>query len=244
LVVATERDKEIIGNFWYGQGDLVCVDTNNGKTLWRVPTQGMVPGSPTFHKGLGLAIVGSNDFFLYAVEVDSGQLRHQLPTKGEVKGTPALWNDTVITLSIKGWCQSFDLVTGALRWEKHIGYEAMHPEPLVIGDKVYMVARGDDGIVFCLDCNSGEIQWLTRVRGNAGWGVTRRGDQLLATGHNGYVVTLNKDTGEKILYSRMDMFNPGLARANVFTPPVIWKNRVIWVTNDKGIACFEFGDQQ
>jgi outer membrane protein assembly factor BamB len=234
LFLGTEWDKR---DPWYGRGDIICLNADTGRELWRTPTRGMIPASPYFSKKHNKVFCGSNDFHVYILNADTGEIVATVPTMGEVKGKIAATEneDIFVAQSITGNVHAFT-VTGEILWTRNIGYDSLHPYPLVWGDSVYAANNGAH--ILSLDINTGTVNWLCKIRSSVGWGVTKIGEHLLAVGTNGYVAVIDRHTGEKLAID--EIYRTATVNGAVCHQPAAYdgKNLII-VTNNKGILAYK-----
>lgn len=90
--------------------------------------------------------------------------------------TPAIAGDILLTIGMTEILSAFDLETGALKWcvdfpKNHEGGGNVFGSasaPLVEGNRcLVQVARNKGGALYCLDVNTGEIQWRQDNDGQA-----------------------------------------------------------------------------
>jgi outer membrane protein assembly factor BamB len=145
---------------------------------WRFRTKGAVVSSPAIAQNT--AYVGSNDNYLYAINVADGTERWKFKTGSRVTSSPAVSAGVVYFGSYDGNIYALDASTGALRWKfksegehrftaKHLhgsepAAESM-PDPFdmflsspTVYQGVVYVGSGD-GNVYALEANSGALRW-------------------------------------------------------------------------------------
>jgi outer membrane protein assembly factor BamB len=145
---------------------------------WKFKTNGPVVSTPAIAGDT--AYVGSNDHYLYAVNLSNGELRWKFKTGSRVASSPAVYAGRVYFGSYDGNIYALDARTGEQRWKFASGGEhrftARHihgaepaaesmPDPFdfflssptVAGGMVY-VGSGD-GNVYALDAESGVPRW-------------------------------------------------------------------------------------
>jgi outer membrane protein assembly factor BamB len=149
---------------------------------WKFKTGGAVISTPAISDGT--AYFGSNDHYLYAVNLADGVQRWRFKTGGRVSSSPAVYHDHVYFGSYDGNVYSVDAKTGAQRWkfasegERRFSGRHLHgtdpagetmPDPFdfylssptVVEDIVY-VGSGD-GNIYALDASSGALRWKFRT---------------------------------------------------------------------------------
>jgi outer membrane protein assembly factor BamB len=145
---------------------------------WKFHTDGQVISSPAVVNGM--AIFGSTDGNLYAVDLESGTQKWKLFTGVRVTSSPAVENGVVYFGSYSGRFYAVDAVTGKLKWkfqtegEKRFEGKHLHgsepaaeimPDPFdfylsspaLWGGAVYF--GSGDGNVYGLDVATGTLKW-------------------------------------------------------------------------------------
>jgi eukaryotic-like serine/threonine-protein kinase len=145
---------------------------------WKFKTGAAVFSSPAVLDGT--AYFGSNDHYLYAVNIADGTQRWKFKTGGRITSSPAVSQNRVYFGSYDGNIYSVDANTGMQRWKfategerrftaRHIhgaepaGESMPDPfdfylsSPAVVDDTVY-VGSGD-GNVYAIDAASGGLRW-------------------------------------------------------------------------------------
>jgi outer membrane protein assembly factor BamB len=145
---------------------------------WKFKTGAAVISTPAVSEGV--AYFGSNDHFLYAVNLADGTQRWKFETGSRVTSSPAVFQGRVYFASYDGNIYSVDAKSGAKVWKfategehrftgKHLhgsdpAAESM-PDPFDFYLSSPSVAEGTvyvgsgDGNVYALDAASGELRW-------------------------------------------------------------------------------------
>ena len=145
---------------------------------WKFKTGGAVTSTPAVSEGT--AYFGSNDHFLYAVNLADGTQRWKFKTGSRVTSSPAVYQGRVYVSSFDGNIYAVDAKTGAQAWKfasegerrftgKHLHgsdpaaesmpdpFDFYLSSPTIAEDTVY-VGSGD-GNVYALDPASGALRW-------------------------------------------------------------------------------------
>jgi outer membrane protein assembly factor BamB len=104
---------------------------------WGFETGGNVVGSPAVADDV--AVVGSEDNNVYALDAGTGAERWRHATEGMVKAAPAVGGDQVYVGSWDANLYALDLATGAERWKVPIGHQ-IYASPVVVGEQVLVAA--------------------------------------------------------------------------------------------------------
>jgi outer membrane protein assembly factor BamB/orotate phosphoribosyltransferase len=220
------------------EGDVVCLDYQ-GHELWRFPTNGLVPCTPTYSEKHNIVCCGSNDFHVYILNADNGELIKSIPIMGESKGKPVFSENQniVVVASTQGWVYGLETITGNVIWKSRVGSATTHCYPCVYEN--FVVVSNDNGLCFCFNINNGNTEWVRQFRSALGWGVIDVGSYLLAVTTKGYVNLLDKHTGEKL--SHDIIYEPGVENCQ---PPAFDGENLIIVTNNKGILTYKINIEE
>jgi outer membrane protein assembly factor BamB len=234
LYIGTEWDKQDP----YGRGDIIALNMSNGHEIWRTPTRGMIPATPIYSQKHNMVVCGSNDYYVYFVNSNTGNIIKKIPTVGEVKGRPIITKDESIVIfnTLRGWVYGVDMLTHEVLWKRNIGEESYHQYPVTYDDKV--VFTNSLGHIFCLNVQTGDVEWMTKLRGAIYWGVTLTDKCLIAVTINGYVVLVDKQNGDKLASDNI-MRTAQVKGANCAQPAAYDGKNLVIVTNEKGILCYE-----
>jgi len=168
-------------------GYYYALNSKTGKEIWRFKTKGehwysevgmwgMKPSdllmadlwdfylsTPVIyldHKS-ALAIFGSSDGNLYAVDAKNGSLKWNFQTKAPIHSTPVLENNTVYFGGWDGIFYALDSKTGKEKWkfstEIKTGFTGIQASAAVSDGIVYFGAR--DPYFFALDAETGKLIW-------------------------------------------------------------------------------------
>ena len=242
LFIGTEWNKFGWDTGGYGDGDIVCLNMDNGFERWRTPTRGMVPCTPTYTKKHNYVITGSNDFHIHIMNATTGELIKKYPTRGEVKGKPVVSADesTVIGVSITGNVYAIDLATLEVKWHKRMGIASSHQYPYIYDDCVVM--SNNNCVVSCIEYRTGRVIWICQLRKEAIWKPLDLGATLLYITRDGQVVTVDKYTGEKMSLDKITD-TADIAGCDITQPPAYDGTSLYIVTNNKGILVYDIVKQ-
>lgn len=140
--VLETRDGKRVMYFTTGCGNLVCVNSRNGKPYWRMPLckNGMNP-SVVLHKGKVIAIHGDEN-------VDTSEKGRMTATKlPEKLAAAAPGAETTV------------LDPSAEVWRNPIG--ATSSSPVLVGDTLYQLTDG--GELYGIDANTGKELWKKKL---------------------------------------------------------------------------------
>jgi len=141
--VLETRDGKRVAYFTTGCGNIVCVNTHNGKPYWKMPIckNGVNP-SVVLHKGNLIAIHGDEN-------VDNSEKGRmiciKLPEKLTAPVPPAL--------------EATTLEPSAEVWRNPIG--ATSSSPVLVGDVIYQLTDGAE--LYAIDANTGADLWKLKL---------------------------------------------------------------------------------
>jgi outer membrane protein assembly factor BamB/orotate phosphoribosyltransferase len=238
LFLGTEWNKFPISQGGFGLGDVVCLNMSNGHELWRYRSGGMIPATPSYSPKRNCVISGSNDFHVHILDADTGKLLKKIPTRGEVKGRPAINSEETICVAstVYGYVYGIDLTTMEVIWQQRAGHHLYHDYPHVEGNRAYFA--NNTNIISCVDINTGKFIWLRQVRSVPVWKSVDLGPALLYVFKNGQIITVNKETGEKMSNDTLPN-SLNLAGAEIVQPPAFDGKTLYIVTNNKGIIAYD-----
>lgn len=189
------------------KGDLVALDLQSGRSLWRRDLK--LPLSAGPGAGDGLVVVGSSGGLLIAVSALDGAERWRVSVHSELLSAPLVAAGTVYVRTVDGRLLAFDARDGASRWSA----DQLVPklslrgtgQPLVAGDLV--ISGFDNGKVMAVTANAGAPAWEVMVGQTRGSTEIQRlndadgrllldGGELYAAGYQGRVVRIEPDTGQ------------------------------------------------
>lgn len=149
-----------------------------GDIKWKFHTNGQVISSPAVANNT--VYVGSNDHYLYALDLATGTQKWKFKAGSRVTSSPAVFNGNVYFGSYDGYYYAVNSKTGRVKWKFHTGgehrFEAKHihgaqpvselmPDPFdfylsspaVWNGSVYF--GSSDGNIYALDANTGNLRW-------------------------------------------------------------------------------------
>jgi outer membrane protein assembly factor BamB len=130
----------------YGSSGLCALERDTGVLCWRMASDGDMVTAPAI--AMELAIFGSDDCHVYAVNVETGKSVWRFATQGKVRATPAVCDDTVFVASTDKKVYALDILTGEYKWSCEV------ENPVVASLRVWesMIILGDtEGYIYALN---------------------------------------------------------------------------------------------
>jgi outer membrane protein assembly factor BamB len=145
----------------YDHRRIAALKLEDGSIAWVAQLPGRVGSTPAV-KGTH-ALVGSDDFNVYVVDVISRKRVARLHTRGMVKSRPVMVGDDIYFGSTDGSFYCFGVHDkSGFRWRRTLGSPIVS-EAAVSKANLYVGAT--DGTLYCLARGSGTIQWVFRTGG-------------------------------------------------------------------------------
>jgi outer membrane protein assembly factor BamB len=142
-----------------------------GEPLWTFPTQGEVWSSPTVLDGV--VYFGSDDHFLYAVDLATHRPRWRFETGDLVRSRPALADGRVYFTSDDNYLYALDAQTGEEVWRFNLGEALAARAPIESGwDYPISSPAVAEGVVYvgsanmifyAVDASTGQEKWRFQV---------------------------------------------------------------------------------
>ncbi|WP_461864835.1 protein kinase domain-containing protein, partial [Thermococcus sp.] len=158
--------------------------------LWSFKTGGSIVSSPAVYNGT--LYLGSDDYYVYALDALTGKLKWKFKTGGRVEASPVVWGDTVYVGSLDGNLYALDAKTGQLKWR----FEALGSivsSPVVEYDWVFFGSTGR--FIYAINATTGEEVWEFKTEGKVEASPAVYGQLLIAGSYDGKVYALGVKSG-------------------------------------------------
>jgi outer membrane protein assembly factor BamB/tRNA A-37 threonylcarbamoyl transferase component Bud32 len=140
-------------------GEFLCLNVS-GELAWRFETRRRIMTTPLIHEGV--VYIGSDDWYVYALDVRQGYSNWRFRTRGPVVSSPAYGDNTIYIGSADGFVYALEALGGRESWKYEVG-KAVTSSPFAYGDAVYVGAV--DGALYCLHAKTGELLWRFQSNG-------------------------------------------------------------------------------
>ena len=170
---------------------------NKPVLLWKLKI-GQGSCTPPVISG-GSAYFGSQDGYLYAVDVHTGEMHWKFWAEDWIDNTPAVSDGVVYFGNVMGdksgdrHLFALDARTGKEKWKFKSLFYGVNSSPAVLGGLVYFGAG--DNHLYALDALTGAEKWKFPVRESAG--TPAIADGLVFFRSSNYFYALDLDTGEQ-----------------------------------------------
>jgi len=160
-----------------------------GALKWKFKTGGKIFSSPAVVKGM--AFIGSEDGYLYAIDINTGKEKWNFKTGGAVHSSPAVYKNNVYFGSFDGYYYAVDINTGKQKWkfktggEKWMGgkaYWGMQPAGMfmndlwdfflssptigITGNDAVVYFGSSDGNLYAVNTEDGALKWKFCTNGS------------------------------------------------------------------------------
>lgn len=159
-----------------GETALLCIDTSNGKSLWKVPVNLPAWGSPAINGDQVFFGLGNGDIFddapspagaMLSLDAGSGKMNWRTDMPNGVLDKPAVDQEHVYFGCRDGHCYCLDRSSGKIVWKKFLNSPVIAAPALArsstTGKTASVYVLASRGTVCCLDPTSGEMQWSYKL---------------------------------------------------------------------------------
>ncbi|HEY5053757.1 MAG TPA: PQQ-binding-like beta-propeller repeat protein [Solirubrobacterales bacterium] len=147
--------------FAYVDGELVAVDADSGKQVWKRDLRSHLESSPMAVGGM--LYIGSDKTNVIALHASDGRIRWQFNSPGAIKASPSYDDGRLYVADYEGAMFCLNAATGKLAWRTNttrvppFGQGGFFSSPAIAFGHVY--AARDDGTVYSFDENNGRVTW-------------------------------------------------------------------------------------
>jgi len=128
--------------------------------LWSFKTANDIKSSAV--SGSGLVFIGSNDGYVYALELETGSKKWQYNTEDDIEAAPLFVDEMIYIGSVGGNFYAINALNGKLIWKFETGGQihgsANWVQPSGSSTKSVMVGSYDN-LMYSFDALSGKLQW-------------------------------------------------------------------------------------
>jgi outer membrane protein assembly factor BamB len=139
--------------------ELLALNANNGKTIWKIPTQDWVWGGPVLSNGI--LYFGDLSGTFYALDANTGSKKWQQQYDGAITQSPLVADETIYFTTEAGSVYAVNL-NGTTIWTKNLGEKAkLFASPVKAGDLILVATAhtGVDDFLVAFDTN-GNQKWV------------------------------------------------------------------------------------
>ena len=197
-----------------------------GGLAWRFATGGKVRSTPAV--AAGLAVFGSEDGQVYAVELKTGALIWKVKLGSDVSCSPAIARGRVVVAARDGSVRALNLEDGGVLWTFAMGadipagadprlFDMWISSPTIEGNTVFL--GGGDGRVYAIDLASGKPRWSHATEHRVRSSPAVKDGAVFVGSFDGHVYALDAATGAE----RWAFDTGGPVQAS----PAVWEDVVI-----------------
>jgi outer membrane protein assembly factor BamB len=147
--------------FAYVDGDLVAVDAQSGRQVWKRKLAGHLESSPMAVGGT--LYLGTDKTNVVAVRASDGKVLWQLNSPAAIKASPSFHHGRLFVADYESGMFCLDARSGRLLWRTNtsklapFGEGGFYSSPAVAFGRVY--AARDDGTIYAFDERTGRVDW-------------------------------------------------------------------------------------
>lgn len=199
VAVDPERDIVVVGA---NDGVFHAYDTETGEELWSRdfepgeefdPSTADIKTTAAISKSRGLAIFGTWDDHLYALDIETGETAWSLDTGGRIMGSAAVDDDNgrvfIGALYPSNELIAADLDTGQELWRFDTG-GSVTSSPALSGDGQTVVVGSSSSALFAIDAANGEQVWRFDTDGPVTASPALVGDMIYIAAKQGSLYAL------------------------------------------------------
>ncbi len=187
-------------------------------------TQGEQSSPPPPPPSGPIAIVGSNDGNVYALNTSDGSSAWHYKTGGAVVSSPSVVNNIVYVGSKDHYVYALNASDGSLIWRYKTG-NAVYSSPVVDNNTVYI--GSNDGYMYALNAIDGSLVWRYQTRGPVSNTPAIANNVVYVSSNNGLLCALNAGSGHMLWHVQM--------RHVIFSPPAI-ADATVYVGGSDGMV--------
>lgn len=214
-------------------GNVVALDPDTGKRLWRSETEVLLSAGPGV--GDNLVVVAGYDGDLIALNADDGREVWRRNIAGESLSQPIVRDNSVVVYTIDGRLRVFSAFDGTERWTLQQDLPALTQRgsatPVIVGTSI--IAGFDNGRIAAISLLDGTQAWEAVLTPPSGRSDLDRladvdgplaavGQDVYAASYNGRVAAIAAESGQ-ILWTR-EMSSPAGVSADWANVYIIGNN--------------------
>lgn len=199
VAVDPERKVVVVGA---NDGVFHGYDTDSGEELWardfepgeeKDPSTADIKTTAAISKSKGLAIFGTWDENLYALDIETGETAWQHDTGGRIMGSAAIDEENgrvyIGTLGGSGALVALELDTGEELWRFEAGASVMS-SPAISGDRKVVVVGSSGSKLHAIDAETGDEIWAFETDGAITASPALVGDMIYIAAKEGSLYAL------------------------------------------------------
>jgi outer membrane protein assembly factor BamB/tRNA A-37 threonylcarbamoyl transferase component Bud32 len=145
--------------FGTDSGEFLCMDVS-GELRWRFECRRRIMSTALVQEGF--IYIGSDDWYIYALDIEQGYPNWRFRTRGPVVSSAAYADGNIYIGSADGFVYCIGAMSGRENWKYEVG-QPVTSSPCVSGDALYIGAT--DGALYSLHTKTGELLWRFQSNG-------------------------------------------------------------------------------
>ena len=209
-VAITSELRENAGIIYFGleSGELLALDSNRGKEIWRFKAGGAVRAAPAF-SGQHV-IFGCDDGRVYFL-TEKGKLAGNFSAGSGIRVAPVVEDDRLYFGSADNYFYCLGLGRRSRKWRILMGGR-ISTEPIMDKKRLYFFTTNN--VLYCLNKRSGDILWWQPLPSHSVFRLELAGDKILASSFSTQLACYDIETGKN---------------AGDYSAPLDLKSNALWL---------------
>ena len=193
-------------------GNVVALDPENGKRIWRNKLDIGLSSGPGV--GEGLVVVVSADGYVVALAAEDGKERWRTEISSESLAAPLVYEEYVVVQAVDNKLIALSAFDGSEHWSVEQSTPTLtmrgSTSPVQVGQAV--VTGFDNGRIVAINLSSGDVEWDSMLAPPSGRSDLDRlsdidgdiavvGQDIYASGYQGRIASLAAESGQ-VLWAR------------------------------------------
>uniref|UniRef100_T1IUS3 Carrier domain-containing protein n=1 Tax=Strigamia maritima TaxID=126957 RepID=T1IUS3_STRMM len=220
---------------------LYCIDVKFGTCIWKIsPTHGSIFASPSVSKQPHCIYIGTLDGKLCSLNPSNGLVFWEKNLQKPIFASPVVTNDKVFAANVNGDLYCFSHIGKQIWLFSTIG--SIFSSPIVIHKKFLMFGCHDSKL-YCVLVETGHVHWILQM--NSPIYASPFSLFNCSKERSGHVGVIACITGEIKLVSVINGSEIAsyTLSGEIFSSPVILKDKLVIGCRDNFVYCFDFGSQ-
>ena len=144
------------------KGEIITINSNNGKIIYRKKIGGLFSGSSTISNGI--AYIGNDNGILYAIKLSTPNIIWKFDSGSEIMAIPVMNKENIFLANMSGKVFSLNKKTGKLNWSADIG-GVINATPLLTDN--YLIVPNLDNHLDFINVPNGKTTKSYKLDGHA-----------------------------------------------------------------------------
>jgi len=226
------------GNFLFVgnlRGEIHVVDVGTGKKVGLYDFGSSILGTPVIDGDMMYVALANDNEGITAYNLNTGSIEWR-EAIGDIETSPLLIGNKLFVTLLNGKLICLDKTNGGIVWTyeiaSNIGTKLLHSSPA--SDGQIIVFGADDGILYAVDVNNGQLRWSTKTRSSIFASPSIRSGRVFVGSTDSMFHAFDLSTGKQLWQRQL----PG----KIYSSQAINDNRVYAPIVDREIYCLNVDD--